>query len=357
MSRVYNFAAGPAMLPETVLRRFQTEMLDWQGTGVSIAEIGHRTPEFTQLLERVIIKIKQQYNVPDNYKIIFLAGGAQACFSLIPMNICQPNDPVDYLVTGIWSERAAAYAKRYVSVNIINSPQQYGIVDGKTWNRNPNAKYLYYCDNETINGIAISPPPIADNIPLIVDMTSSIFSETVDITKFGIIFASAQKNLGIAGITLLIIRNDLMNKAMPIVPEIFNFTNQFKNNSVLNTIPTVPIYVLDLMLDWIKEQGGVETLAKLKLIKANKLYHYIDHSEFYINHVESKYRSLSNIPFSIQRDDLHALFLDEADACGLKYLKGHKLVGGMRASLYNAMPEIAIDKLINFMQEFKNKYS
>jgi phosphoserine aminotransferase len=357
MTRVYNFGAGPAMVPEAVLLRAKAELLDWQGTGVSVMEIGHRTSTFKNMLTNLEVKIRKLMSIPTNYKVLFLAGGGQGLFSLIPMNLTAKNKAVDYLLTGIWSERAAKYAKRYADVNIATQATSSAIPEPSTWTLNPNAKYAYYCPNETINGIRFPEIPDTGNVPLVADFTSSILSENIDVSKFGIIFASAQKNLGIAGITLVIIRDDLLDEAIPTVPEVFSFRTQADNNSILNTIPTFPVYMMDLVIDWVNEQGGVDKIEVAVKRKVAKLYKAIDDSKFYTNTIDAKYRSLINVPFSLPSQDLLDKFLVEAAAVGLKYLQGHVLVGGARASLYNAMPEAGVDKLIDFMHSFAVKYA
>ena len=358
MFRTYNFAAGPAMLPEPVLLRAQQALLNWQDTGSSIMEIGHRTSLFQKLLNDLEQKLRQLMTIPQNYKVLFLAGGGQGHFSFIPMNLTKHNHDTDYLITGIWSERAAKFAKRYSNVNIVTTPSNSTILDKTTWQLNPNAAYAYYCQNETINGIQFNEIPNTGKVPLVVDMTSSILSEAIDVTQFGIIFASAQKNLGIAGITLLIIRDDLLGHALDCVPEVFNYTLQAEQHSLVNTMPTFPVYMMDLMVDWvIHDQGGLNAIATANHRKVSQLYACIDNSNgFYVNNVDPAYRSKINVPFSLPNDDLLQLFLIEAEQQGLTYLNGHKLVGGARASLYNAMPEAGVVKLITFMHEFAAKH-
>lgn len=359
MFRVFNFAAGPAMMPESVLLRAQRELLNWQDTGTSIMEIGHRTTTFQDMLSRMEDKLRKLMNIPSNYKVLFLSGGGQGHFSFVPMNLTGKNKDVDYVVSGIWSERAAKYAKRYANVNIVTTASLNGLPDASTWKFNPNAAYAYYCPNETINGIQIHDIPNVGDVPLVADFTSSILSDEIDVTKFGVIFASAQKNLGISGITLVIIRDDLLDQAQDCTPEIFNYKMQAEQGSLLNTIPTVPVYMMDLMLDWIiNDQGGLLAVAADNRRKVQKLYDCIDNSNgFYTNIIEHKYRSLINVPFNLPNDELLKHFLVEAGQFGLAYLNGHKLVGGARASLYNAMPEIGVDKLVTFMQQFAEKYS
>lgn len=357
MRRAYNFGAGPAMLPAEVLQRAKDELFDWQGSGVSVMEIGHRTSIFQDMLAKLEEKLRNLMRVPSNYKILFLQGGAQGLFSLIPMNLTLNNKEVDYLVSGIWSERAAKYAKRYANVNIVTTATLTSIPDSSTWTLNSNAAYAYYCPNETINGVRFPELPVTGGVPLVADMTSSILSEVIDVSKFGIIFASAQKNLGIAGVSLLIIRDDLLEQALDSVPEVFNFKTQVAQKSCLNTPPTYPLYMMDLMADWTISQGGVANMAAVAARKSQKLYNYIDQSNgFYTNIIEPKYRSLINIPFLLPNDELLELFLVEAAKHNLKYLKGHILVGGARASFYNAMPEAGVDALIHFMQNFARKY-
>ncbi len=357
MTRAYNFGAGPAVLPEAVLLRAKDELMDWNGTGVSVMEIGHRTKPFQDMLKGVEIKLRKLMNLPDNYKVLFLTGGGQGMFSLIPMNLTARNTAVDYLVTGIWSERAAKYAKRYAEVNIATLASASVIPDSSQWKLNPQAKYAYYCHNESINGIRFAEIPDTGNVPLVSDMTSCILTEDFDISKFGIVFAAAQKCLGIAGITLMLIRDDLLDEALDSVPEVLNFKTQVANNSCLNTVPTFAVYMMDLMVDWVIDQGGVPAFEKLNKHKAAKLYQCIDQSGFYANTIEAQNRSFINVPFTFPEQRLLDAFLVEADQEGLKFLSGHASVGGARASLYNAMPEAGVDKLIDFMQQFCRKHS
>ena len=326
MSNLYNFAAGPAMLPEPVLLRAQRELLNWQNTGVSVMEIGHRTPIFQTLLTELEQKLRVLMDIPQHYKILFLPGGAQGQFSFIPMNLCKYNNHVDYIVSGVWSERAAKFAQKYAEVTIVTTATSDSVPKPDRWSLNPNAAYLYYCPNETINGIQLYDIPSSHDVPVVADMTSCILSSSIDVTKFGLIFASAQKNLGIAGITLVIIRDDLLDQALDSVPEIFNYKLQTEQHSLVNTIPTFPLYMMDLMVDWINnEQGGLKALSELNAQKARLLYECIDNSHgFYINHVETPYRSQINIPFSLANESLLPLFLSEAEQEGLKYLNGHR---------------------------------
>jgi phosphoserine aminotransferase len=357
MTQIYNFAAGPAMLPKEVLQRVQDELFDWQGTGVSVMEIGHRTYEFQEMQANLEQKIRMVMSIPDNYKVLFLPGGAQGQFDAVPMNLAKKKQIANYFVTGVWSERAAKYAGKYVQVKIAAEASKNSIPDVNTWQIDPDAAYTYYCSNETINGIRFIHIPNT-NTPLVLDMTSSILSEQIDVNKFGIIFASAQKNLGISGITLVIVRDDLLDQSLNIVPEVLNYAVQTKNNSGINTIPTFPVYMMDLMVDWVIANGGVAKMAQNSLQKSNKVYQCIDQSNgFYTNVVEKPYRSLINVPFDLSTPELLKLFLNESKQEGLAYLQGHKLGGGARASIYNAMPETGVDKLVAFMQHFMIKYA
>ncbi len=357
MARVYNFSAGPAALPESVLQRMKDEVFNWQGTGVSIMEIGHRTATFQDMLALLESKIRKLMNIPNNYKVLFLAGGGQGLFSLIPMNLTAKNKAVDYFVTGIWSDRAAKYSKRYADVNVVTTATSSNIPDKSTWKLNPKAKYAFYCPNETINGISFSQIPNTGNVPLVADLTSCILSQNIDVSRYGVLFAAAQKNLGIAGISLLIIRDDLLDEAYDSVPDVFNFKSQSENKSLLNTIPTFPVYMMDLIVDWVNEQGGVAKMEQNSLAKSSKLYKAIDESSFYNNLIEIQYRSRINIPFSLPTQELLDNFLLEAEREGLKYLAGHALVGGARASMYNAMPEAGVNSLVDFMKYFASKYA
>ena len=353
MTRAYNFGAGPAMLPESVLQKAKAQMLEFGDTGTSIMEIGHRTSTFQDMLIKLEAKLRALIDIPNNYKVLFLPGGGQGQFSLVPMNLTKHNKKVDYFVTGIWSERAAKFASRYAEVNIVTQASLSSIPDPSSWKLQSDAAYAYYCPNETINGLAFPEIPDCGYVPIVSDATSSILFEKIDISRFGIVFAAAQKNLGIAGITLLIIREDLLGNMIDETPEVFNYTTQAMENSCLNTIPTFPVYMMDLMVDWMIEQGGQQVITEINKRKVGKLYNCIGESNgFYANNIEKKYRSQVNIPFSLPDDRLLNLFLDEAGKVGLRYLNGHKLVGGARASLYNAMPEAGVDKLVDFMQDF-----
>jgi phosphoserine aminotransferase len=357
MQRAYNFGAGPAMLPNSVLEQVHNDLFDWRGTGVSVMEIGHRTPIFQELIKDLQKKLQQIMNIPANYEILFVPGGGQGQFSAIPMNLGGINSNFDYLLSGIWSERAFNCALQYGSPRAAALRLKNSITSRDMWDLNDKAAYVYYCPNETIDGIQFDHIPDTGNIPLIADITSSVLSQPLDVERFGLLFAAAQKNLGIAGVTLVIVRNDLMEQAQSIVPNVWNYKMLSLANSTVNTVTTFALYVMDLVLDWINTQGGLSVLGEINQHKAQKLYSYIDASGFYTNPVDNKFRSQINVPFELSREELLDCFLSEAGQCGLKYLKGHKIVGGARASLYNAMPESGVDALIEFMQDFANRNS
>lgn len=357
MTRAYNFAAGPAMLPESVLRGVQAQLLEFGDTGTSIMELGHRTKAFQDMLSKLEVKLRDLIKIPANYKVLFLSGGGQGQFSLIPMNMTKYNKKVDYFITGIWSERAAKFAAHYAEVNIVTKAPLSIIPDSSTWKLSHAPAYAYYCPNETINGLAFPEIPECGDVPLVADATSSLLCAELDIGKFGIVFAAAQKNLGIAGVTLVIVREDLLDQMIDETPEVFNYALQAKEKSCLNTIPTFPVYVMNLMVDWINEQGGQQAITAINKRKCAKLYNCIDGSNgFYTNNIDKRYRSPINVPFSLPDERLLALFLASAENVGLRYLNGHKLVGGARASLYNALPEAGVDQLVDFMNSFARTY-
>lgn len=356
MHRAFNFGAGPAMLPAEVIRRITQELFDWNGTGVSVMEIGHRTQQFQELLTNLQLKLRNLLNIPNNYQIALVSGGAQGQFDAVPMNMLGSKHKADYFITGTWSKKAAEFAKKHAEVNIVATASKSAIPTADTWQLSPEAAYVYYCPNETVDGIAFPTPPQVGNIPLVADLTSSIAYAPMDYSQFGLAFASAQKNLGIAGVTLVVAREDLISEPRSYTPNVWNYQLQAQQNSSLNTPPVFAIYVMDLMLDWIIAQGGVEALALINKRKVAKLYDYIDSSNFYFNHIDKAYRSPLNVPFNLLNNELLPKFLAEANARGLKYLAGHISVGGGRASLYNAMPESAVDSLIEFMHAFASRH-
>jgi len=361
MRRIFNFNAGPAMLPEEVLLQAQAEMLDWQGTGMSIMELGHRGPEFKRVAEQAEADLRELMSIPKNYHVLFIAGGASTQFAMVPLNLMGSKKIADYVDTGIWSKKAIDEAKRYGDVNIVARTEiSHSLVHvplQQNWSLNPDAAYVHYTPNETIEGVEFHWVPQTGNVPLVADMTSLILSKPIDVSQYGVIYAGAQKNIGQAGITIAIVRDDLLQDPLPGTPTLYSYKITAEHNSFYNTPPTYAWYIAGLVLAWMKRKGGVEFFAKLNQRKAERLYGFIDkHNEFYSNSVHPDSRSTMNVPFSLTKENLTELFLDSANAAGLTNLKGHRLAGGMRASMYNAMPEEGIDVLIDFMQDFAKKY-
>ena len=353
--RVFNFSAGPAMLPTEVMEQAQAEFLDWHGTGMSIMEVSHRGKEFSVVAEEAEQDLRELMAIPDNYRVLFLHGGASMQFSAIPLNLTRPSDRVDYFNTGVWSKKALTEAGRYAEVNVV-AEHTTEIPDPSTWQLSDDARYVHYTPNETIGGLQFHFIPDVGDKPLIADMSSCILSEPVDVSRFGMIYAGAQKNIGPSGLGIVIVREDLIGQARPETPVLLDWKTQADNDSMYNTPPTYSWYMAGLVFKWLKRQGGLEKIAEVNRRKAKKLYDYIDSSDFYHNPVRPQDRSIMNVPFTLADPALDQTFLKESDAAGLKYLKGHRLVGGMRASIYNAMPEAGVDALIAFMKDFEHKY-
>lgn len=359
--RVYNFGAGPAALPEAVLKKAQAELLNWNSTGMSILEIGHRTPDFMQnVAEKTEKDLRTLLNIPAQYRILFLAGGGQSQFGMVPLNLLARNANLeaDYIETGIWSQKAVAEAKRYGQINVVatSSSNNYtDIPEPSSWKCNPNAAYFHYTSNETIGGLEFPAIPEV-NVPLVADMTSNILSEPVDISRFGIIYAGAQKNISAAGLTIVIIREDLIGHALPFTPTLWNYKVHSDAQSLFNTPPVFAWYLAGLVFDWIKDQGGLTAMAAINTKKAEKLYHFIDNSNgFYNNPIKLHARSKMNVPFFLTTKELEQQFITEAREHKLANLKGHKLSGGIRASLYNAVTPEAVNALIDFMKDFAQR--
>jgi phosphoserine aminotransferase len=361
MSRsILNFGAGPAMLPEEIMLQAQAEFMDWQGTGKSVMEIGHRSDDFSSIAEHAEQSLRDILAVPDDYHVLFLSGGATQQFSVIPMNILHGKTSADYLHTGIWSSKAMQLAKRYTNINVVCSAEQSKftvIPDEKDWKLDADAAYVYYTDNETIGGLEFHSIPEVGAVPLVSDMTSSILSKNIDVSRFGIIFAAAQKNIGPAGMTLVVVDKELCGEVIPFTPDLFDYRLQAQEKSMLNTPPTFNWYMAGLMFDWVKQKGGVEAMEKQNQIKSSLLYEFIDASNLYQNNIDPSCRSNMNVVFSIEDEHLNDVFLKQAESNGLHALKGHRLAGGMRASLYNAMPEAGVRQLVDFMQEFERAQS
>ncbi len=360
MTRVMNFSAGPAALPQAVLERARDELLDFRGAGMSVMEMSHRGKPFMQVAEKAEQDLRQLLAIPDNYTVLFLQGGATGQFAAIPMNLGAEGKSVDYVDTGAWSGKAIKEAQKYASVNIVASSQAEGyasIPPRAGWNLDPNAAYVHYTPNETIGGVEFHEIPDVGNVPLVADMSSTILSRPIDVSKFGVIYAGAQKNIGPAGLTVAIVRNDLLEREKGKVPAVLDWALQAKNDSMYNTPPTFGWYLAGLVFEWLLEQGGLDKMAEINQRKADKLYHFVDNSAFYRNPVEPEARSWMNVPFILADDGLDGTFLNEADAAGLSSLKGHRSVGGMRASIYNAVPESAVDALIEFMADFEQRHA
>jgi phosphoserine aminotransferase len=358
MGRIFNFSAGPATLPVEVLEQAKAEMLDWNGRGVSVMEVSHRSKAFVKLAEQAEADVRELMAIPDDYAVLFLQGGATQQFALIPMNLAAPEQAVDYLVTGQWSKKAASEAKLVRKVNVVADGAAANYADvpaAASWKLTPGAAYLHYCPNETIGGLEFHDVPDVGNVTLVADMSSTILSRPVDVRRFGLIYAGAQKNIGPAGLVLMIVRRDLLERVPETVPNILRYAAQAKEGSMLNTPPTFAWYVAGLVFAWLKRQGGLARMAEINRRKASKLYEAIDRSGYYRNPVAVAYRSWMNVPFTLPDAALDAAFLAEAEKAGLSELKGHRSVGGMRASIYNAMPEAGVDALISFMNDFARR--
>lgn len=355
--RVYNFSAGPAMVPEPVLKQAADEMLDWRGHGMSVMEMSHRSPEFLEIAEETTSDLRELMQIPDNYKILFLQGGATGQFSAIPMNLARPADTADYVVNGIWGKKAVSEAKKFVNVNIAAQAEPFTYVpDQKDWKLSAKPAYIHVTPNETINGLAFNGEPAAGKVPIVGDISSMILSEPMDVSRYGVLYAGAQKNMGPAGLTIVIVREDLFGRARTETPMVWDWSEKSIAGSMLNTPPTYSWYLAGLICKWLKSLGGIEEIAKINRRKAKKLYDAIDKSDFYSNNIEPAYRSKMNVVFTLAKPELDKTFATEAHAQGLKNLGGHRSVGGLRASIYNAMPEAGVDALIKFMKEFEKKY-
>ncbi len=358
MTQIYNFSAGPAVLPKAVLQRAQAEMLDWHGSGMSVMEMSHRGKEFTSILEKTESDLRKLLNIPQNYKVLFLQGGAIAENAMIPLNLLNGGE-ADYVVTGAWSKRSVEDASAYGKINVAASSEAEKFTNVPAysdWKLNKDASYLHICTNETIHGVEFDGLPDAETVPIVADMSSHILSRTIDVTKYGVIYGGAQKNIGPAGLCIVIVREDLLGKGSPLTPAVFNWKTQAENQSMINTPPTYSIYIAGLVFEWLLEQGGVAAIEQVNIAKAKLLYDYIDSTDFYENHVAIKNRSRMNIPFFLKDATLNDAFLKGAEANGLLQLKGHRMVGGMRASIYNAMPIEGVQALVNYMKAFESAH-
>jgi phosphoserine aminotransferase len=359
MSRVHNFSAGPSALPESVLRQVQAEMLEWRDSGMSVMEMSHRGKQFSVIAEELESDLRELLAVPANYKVLFLQGGASAQFSLIPQNILNGKAKACYVNTGAWSEKAIQDARACCDVVVSASSESSKftqIPNFSTWAVDQDAAYLHYTSNETIHGVEFQSIPEVKGLTLVSDMSSNILSRRFDVSQFGLIYAGTQKNMGPAGVTVVIVRDDLVGHAAKGTPPVFDYAQQVKNGSMLNTPATYNWYLVGLVLKWLKEQGGVAAIEQRNIQKAAKLYEIIDQSPLYSNPVEKSVRSRMNVPFILADEALDKPFLAAAEANGLFELKGHRSVGGMRASIYNAMPESGVDALCEFIKEFERTH-
>jgi len=358
MSRIYNFSAGPACLPEAVLQQAQQEMTDWQDCGMSVMEMSHRGKEFMSIAAQAEADLRELMAIPDNYKVLFLQGGASAQFSNVPVNLLRGKKSADYIYTGQWSKKAIAEAKRFCDVNVAASAEasNFSVLPPQAeWKLNSDAAYVHYTPNETIGGLEFHWVPETGDVPLVADLSSTILSRPVDVSKFGVIYAGAQKNIGPAGLTVVIVRDDLIGETVPGMPVLCDYKLMADNDSMYNTPPTYGWYLAGLVFAWLKKNGGLSAMAAINERKADKLYAAIDGSDFYANPIDPNCRSWMNVPFTLADAELDATFLSEAKAVGLVSLKGHRSVGGMRASIYNAMPEAGVDALIAFMVDFEKR--
>jgi len=359
MTRVFNFSAGPAVLPEAVLQQALAEMLDWHGSGMSVMEMSHRGQEFLAIAEKAEADLRELMNIPSHYKVLFMQGGAAGQFAMVPMNLLRGKKSADYINTGEWSKKAIKEAKIFAAVNVAASGEATNfttVPPQNTWKLDPNAAYVHYTPNETIGGVEFGFIPDTGNVPLVADMSSTILSRPVDVSRFGVIYGGAQKNMGTAGLTIVIVREDLLGQAIPGTPSIFDYKIVADSGSMFNTPPTYAWYIAGLVFEWLKKNGGLKAMGEFNRRKAARLYACIDASGgFYRNPVEKPSRSWMNIPFTLKDPALDEAFLKGAKAAGMIQLKGHRLVGGMRASIYNAMPEAGIDALIAYMRDFMQK--
>jgi phosphoserine aminotransferase len=355
--RKWNFSAGPAAIPQSVLQEAQAEMLEWQDSGMSVMEMSHRSTEYMDLANNARQDFIDLLKIPSDYKVLFLQGGATLQFSMVPMNF-GAKSVADYVLSGSWSKKAINEASKIIDINIVTSsePSNFNHVPNeRSWSCSENAAYLHYVANETIQGNALHNPPTS-NVPLISDMSSVILSEPIDVSKFSMIYAGAQKNIGPAGLTICIIKNDFLNQATSELPGMLQYAKHAEADSMFNTPPTFAWYLSGKVFAWLKDRGGLESMGEINKLKASKLYDFIDQSDFYSNPVSGENRSIMNVPFLLADSELDSEFLHESENAGLLNLKGHRSVGGMRASIYNATPIEAVDALINFMGDFQSKH-
>jgi phosphoserine aminotransferase len=357
--QVFNFSAGPAVLPKEVLQRAAAEMLDWHGSGMSVMEMSHRGPEFISIAEKAESDLRTLLAIGDDYEVLFLQGGAVGENAIVPMNLLGDKKVIDFVNTGEWSKKSIKEAKKYAQVNIAASSEdnKFTYVPARAaWKLTPEAAYVHVCTNETIGGVEYHWTPDVGSVPLVADMSSHILSRPIDVSKYGVIYAGAQKNAGPAGLTLVIVRKDLLDRALPITPSAFHWKEQAEADSMLNTPPTYAVYIAGLVFEWLLAAGGLQAIEDRNVAKAKLLYDYLDATEFYFNPVRKDDRSRMNIPFKLRDESLDGAFLKGAQSRGLLQLKGHRSVGGMRASIYNAMPIEGVQVLVDYMREFERSH-
>jgi len=356
--RVFNFSAGPAVLPEVVLQRAAAEMLDWHGSGMSVMEMSHRGKEFISIAERAEADLRALLAIPKHYKVLFLQGGAIGENAIVPMNLVNGRAVADYVDTGEWSKKSLKEARKYCTVNVAASASDRGytyVPPQSSWQLTPGAAYVHVCTNETIGGVEYGFTPDTGDVPLVADMSSHLLSRVVDVAKYGVIYGGAQKNMGPAGLTLVIVRDDLLDRALPITPSAFHWQEQAAADSMLNTPATYSIYIAGLVFEWLLAQGGVAAIERVNVAKSKLLYDYLDGSSFFRNDVLPQDRSRMNVPFKLADPALDGEFLKGAEQHGMVQLKGHRAVGGMRASIYNAMPMAGVQALVDYMREFERR--
>jgi len=359
MTRVFNFSAGPAVLPEAVLRQAAAEMLDWNGSGMSVMEMSHRGKEFIGIHAKTESLLRELLGIPSNYKVLFMQGGAIGENAIVPMNLIGRTGRADYVDTGDWSKRSLTEARTYGNVNVAATGEASGfkaIPKQPEWKLDPGAAYVHICSNETIGGVEYHWTPETGSVPLVADMSSNILSRPIDVARYGLIYAGAQKNMGPSGLTVVIVRDDLLGHALPITPSAFNYQLQAENDSMYNTPPTYAIYIAGLVCEHIKAHGGLVAMEAHNRAKAKLLYDFLDGSKFFRNEIARDDRSLMNVPFKLRDEALNDTFLQGAQARGMVQLKGHRSVGGMRASIYNAMPIAGVQALVSYLQEFERQH-
>jgi phosphoserine aminotransferase len=359
VGRVFNFSPGPAVLPQAVLEQARDELLDWHGTGMSVMEMSHRSKEFIAIAEAAEADLRALLAIPANYKVLFLQGGATAQFAMVPMNLLHGKKSADYIHTGEWAKKAIAEARKFCSVNVAASSadRNFGYVPKQAaWKLNPDSGYVHITSNETIGGIEYHWLPDTGGVPLVADMSSHILARPLDVSRFGVIYAGAQKNIGPAGLTIVIVREDLIGQVLPGTPAMLDYKVHADNDSMYNTPPTYALYVAGLVFQWLKKMGGLDEMEKVNLLKAGLIYECLDGSRLFTSPVAKEDRSIMNIPFRLEDDTLDEEFLKQAKARGLTQLKGHRSVGGMRASIYNAMPVEGVRALVQLMRDFEARH-